>query len=510
MNQTLHQSFFLRFLFPLVLGMFFQYCTGQKWVLFYSSGLSLVFLIIHFIWKTYKNRWFFGVFVALFCFSGGMLLMQQAFGRTEWEWGDEELSCCGTLTEYPVEKKKTVTCRLQLSSTDRQVIVHLPKDSVSLLLLPGDVLRFNCRFSPLEKSDEAMDLDYEWYLRKQGYAATGFVREGQWMHVSHTSAWRYAALQYRSHLIDVMRTLDLSEKSFALNVAMTFGYRNLMDEDVTRSFTSAGISHLVAISGLHVQLIFMALHSALAFMGSRRKYRTLRCLIILPCIWAFTFMTGLAPSLVRAAVMITIYGIGEMLGKRSFTLNIVYSSATMMLLCDPLYLLDVGFQLSYAAVLSIVVIYPMLKRLHKTENPVISHFWSAFCISIAAQLGTAPLCLYYFHQFPVYFWITNMIIVPLSGPLLIGTLISIGAQMLIILPVEIYYPLECILQAAIVTAKSVEELPFSVIPGFYPDEIQTVLSYGLLFSAVAFFRNKNVRRIYLFQFFVLLQVIYYL
>jgi competence protein ComEC len=511
MNQTLRELPFLWFLLPFILGMTFQHGTGLWWVAFCALGVSLLFFIFYFVWRYYSCcRLFFVMCVIFFGFSAGILLMHQAFAETEWERGEEEISCTGTLMEYPAEKEKTAMCRIQLS-LGRRVIVYLPKDSLSLSLIPGDDLHFRCRFTPLGKSAENVDFDYTWYLKKQGYAAIGFVRKGQWAYVSHTSSLRYTALQYRNRLIAVMKTLGLSDRAFSLNIAITFGYRQLMDEDVSRSFASAGIAHLVAVSGMHVQLFYGVLYAAVIFMGSGRRYKTACYLLILSAIWMFAFVAGLAPSLVRATVMISLYGLGKMLSKESNTLNIIFVSAGLMLVYNPLYLFDIGFQLSYAAVIAIVVIYPMIKSLYEVENPEVSYLWNALCVSMAAQLGTMPLCLYYFHQLPMYFWIANMVIVPLSGPLLVGTLASVGVQSLVVLPAWVYCPLEWILQLSMITAKAIEDLPFSVRYGFYPDEVQTVLWYAILLSVIAYFKNRReVRYIYLFQFFVLLQVIYYL
>jgi competence protein ComEC len=505
MYQTLHQTPFLRFLLPFILGIVFQYYLEQQWLMVCSFALSIVFLILHLTGRdSYVNRWFFGIFVSLFCFGGGMFGMGQSLQKITWTQGEEAIYSSGILMDYPSEKAKTMMCKLQLLSVDRKavdkkVIVYLPKDSASLSLLPGDCVTLHCHFMALKKSAGTHDFDYAGYMQHQGYAATGFVGKNQWHRTAHTSTFKYTALQCRTYLIDLMKTFKLSPETFALNVAMSFGYKALMDDDVSQSFRAAGIAHLVAISGLHVQIIFLMLYKIFAFLGNSRRDKIIRSLIILPIIWIFTFVTGLAPSLLRATLMISFYALGELLARKPSVLNMIYVSAMAMLLVDPLYLFDIGFQLSYAAVLSIVIIYPMLHALRETPNPLLRYCRELLCISLAAQLGTTPLCIYYFHQFPVYFWIANLFIVPLSSPLLMGTLSSVGIQSLVALPSWVYCPLEWILQAMIWMAKSVEALPFSVVGDFYPDEIETGLIYAILLAAILFIQNKKIRHIYPLQ-----------
>jgi competence protein ComEC len=506
MNQTP----FLRLLIPFLAGMLLRYHSWPEWIMTGFIVLSVIFLALHFAWgDMYGNRWFFGIFIIFFCLAGGMWLMSQSLEKTEWKWGSEAIVCSGVMMDYPVEKKQTVMCRLQLSSIDTKVVVYLPKDSLSLALIPGSKLALRCRFDSLKRS-EAVDFDYEWYLKKKGFSAIGFVREGCWRQTSCESAWKYAALRYRTHLIAVMEKMGLSRPAFALNVAMTFGHKGLLDEDISQSFRLAGISHLIAISGLHVQILFAGCCLLLSSLGGERRRETIRYLLVLHLIWAYVFITGLPPSLVRAAVMISFYGLGKIFSVQVSTLNIVYASAMLMLLYDPLYLFDIGFQLSYIAVLSIVMIYPLIEQLYETSNPAVRYFWQSLSISIAAQLGTAPLCIYYFHCFPLYFWITNMVAVPLSAPLLSGTLISIGVQSVLTLPSWVFEPIEWLLQAMIHTAGAVGELPLSEIPDLHPDEIQTILFYAILLAGISFFKTGSVRSIYLFQLFVLLQVILYL
>ena len=508
MNQTLFYAPFLRILFPFIGGILIRYFFDVIWISIVGFSLASVVLFLWIFLKgTFHRRYLFGVFVTLFCFASGNVLMHQSFNETDW-------NDCGTgyydgvMQEYPIEKKKTMLCRIQLDNGQR-VMVYLPKDSLSQALLPGQKIRFSSTLSPLEKSKEPQDFDYALYLKMQGYAASGFVAKGQWEISGYEFNLKYKALEYRTQLVEIIQDFRLSEDAYAFGTAMLLGCRDLMDDDVEKSFAVAGISHVISISGLHTQIIFMMLFFVFGFMGNRKKAKVTRHIIILLLMWIFTFISGLSPSVIRASAMLSIYGVGEILSKKMFNLNAVYLSAFLMLFYNPLYLFDISFQLSYLAVLAIVVVYPMIEALHVSENKIVRYLWGSFCVSIAAQLATMPLCAYYFHSFPLYFWFSNIVLAPLVGPILIGMIIALPIHALVALPSWCYSPIDWMLQAIILTAEAVEQLPFASLSGFYPDEIQTLLSYGIIISAIVFFKNRKIQYIYLFQLFVLLQVIYY-
>ncbi len=518
MDQTLRRTPFLRLLFPFVFGVVLQYQNNKPDIVILLMIPSVVSLILHLILKkTFQNRWTFGVFIFLFCVFLGTLSTYFSLQKTIWDFPEKQIFCTAVLIEFPTEKKKTVMCKLQLESIeindilqsiDKKVIAYFPKNQMSTSLKPGKKLAFQCKFTPLKKTSEQAIFDYNLYLIKQGYAAIGYVKNNTWKCYGQVSNLKYKALECQSFLMGTMGKMGLSDKSYALAAALLLGYRDLMDVDLNRSFTSSGVSHVISISGLHVQIIYFALCFLFAYWGNNTRSRIIRQLIILPCIWLFAFITGLSPSVVRSAAMLSFYGIGEMIGKKSVTLNIVFASALLMLLYNPMYLFDVSFQLSYGAVLSIIIIYPMLESLHKTKNPMVKYVWGLFCVSLSAQLGVTPLCIYYFHQFPVYFLLTNLLIVPLISPVLIGMIISLSVRSFLDIPAWCFFPVEYLLRIIVQIVEFIEKLPFAIVENFYPNEIQVALTYIMLFFVVFYLKNRRVLHFYLFQLFLFMQVIY--
>lgn len=511
MDQALQRVPFLRLTLPFIAGILWQYhvvSPALYWLLFFTA---LAFFAWHLVQReVFGRRWLFGAGVYLFCFVAGAWSMSHTMRGVEWDDVAGKSTYTGVLEEYPSEKKKTVLCRLRLEGNGKRVMAYIAKDSLSCSLIPGQILRFSCRFNPLEKAAEPVEFDYNAYLKKQGYSATAFVRAGDWSPEGQVFHFKYKTLEWQRQLAAILREVGFGEQAYAFGTTMLLGCRDLMDADLTRSFSVSGISHVISISGLHTQIIFAMFFFLFSFLGNSRKNRLTRQVIILVCMWVFTCISGLSPSVVRASAMLTFYGLADIFGKQALTLNVVFASAFLMMLYNPFYLFDISFQLSYLAVLAIVLVFPGLERLHVTSNPMVRYLWSSFCISLAAQLATTPLCLYYFHQFPSYFLLANVVMAPLVGPALIGMIAILVIHPLVALPLWCYKPVEWMLDGIILTAEAIELLPYSQIKGIELNEGQTLLLYGCILSALAFLYLKRVKYIYLLQLFVLLQVICYL
>lgn len=486
-----------------------QYHCDEAGIYLVGLSAALVFLLLYgVLTENYGRRWLFGAFVLLFCFSLGSLSFHQTWQSLVWQPSPGN-TYTGVVEEYPLEKKKTVFCSLRLLS-GQKMVAYIATDSASLLLSPGKVVSFTCEANPLEKRNEGEGFNYDLYLKKKGYAATGYVSKNSWKVVGNQFGFKYKALECQKYLAEKLKTTGFNEKAYSFGATMLLGCRDLMDEEVNKNFAVSGISHVISISGLHAQILFVMLFFLFGFLGNSRKSRIVRQVIVLLCMWVFTFISGLSAPVVRASLMLTFYALADTMERPTSSLNIILASAFLMLFYNPLYLFDVSFQLTYIAMLAIVVIYPRLEGLHTTKNPIVRYVWSSFCISLAAQIATVPLCLYYFQQFPVYFWLANVVIAPLVGPALIGMVVALVLQSFFSFPEWLYRPIEWCLDAIILTADAIERLPFSVVKGLAIDGWQLVFMYGVLLSIIALFSLKKKIFLYVFLSFVLLEGFYYL
>lgn len=305
-------------------------------------------------------------------------------------------------------------------------------------------------------------------------------------------AW---AAEQQMHWVGKLERLRLTEAERSVLATLTAGYRQAMDPEVNRQFIVAGVVHLLSVSGFHVAVVGCFVSYLFALLPRRPFFRLLNFLLTFAVVWGYTCLTGLAVPAVRSAVMLTIFLAGRLLRRNTDSYNTLFASAFLMLVYQPFYLLDIGFQLSYLAVFSILYFQPRLSRWIPLRNPLLKAPWEAITVTLSAQTGTFFLCCYYFGQFSTVFLFTNLPITFLSGILLPVTLLWI------VLPE--WFPLVGCLQAgAELLTKSLLWVveSFSRVPGatlrFHFDFLSMLGGYLLLFLLLCYWRNKQVKRLF--------------
>jgi len=412
MTKTLFQAPFLRLTLYFATGAVLQTCFDLFRLWLPVAAVAAVFCVLSFlrcIRKKFVLRWFFGFGLFLLCISVSGILTRQSWQKSCWQGGAGEATIRVEILDDAVKKPKTLM--FSVKSVEQKMIVYLPADSSACLLRAGDSIIVAANFEPAPLP----------YHRNHGIAAVAFVKK--WEKIESSNKKKYFNLKIlakhcRRHLLARLRLLIPEEREFSLAAALAFGYRAEMDRDLKQTFSSTGGSHVLAVSGLHFSIVYGILYFVFSFLGTGKRGNIARQAIILPLMWFFAFFTGMSASVVRAASMMTLWGGGSVFGYRAFTLNTAGVAAFFMLLFDPLNLFDVGFQMSFAAVIAILLVYPRLVALYKSKNPLLNRFWQLSCVSVAAQIGVAPLSIYYFHQFPLVFLLTNIIAIPLTGLLL--------------------------------------------------------------------------------------------
>jgi competence protein ComEC len=223
--------------------------------------------------------------------------------------------------------------------------------------------------------------------------------------------------EFQKYMVDKLDSLHISDEEKAVLATLTLNYRRNMSKNVRMQFSVAGLSHLLSVSGFHVGIISMFISLMLFFMPERIRY-----LFTILLIWLFTYTTGLATAAVRAAIMISIYLAGKVFDRSPDRYNTLAGAAFCMLVYNPFYLFDVGFQLSYMAVFFILYLQPRLSRLLDVRNPILASPWETLTITVSAQIGTVFLCFYYFGQGSLVFLFTNLFLSLLTTILIPATL----------------------------------------------------------------------------------------
>ncbi len=376
----------------------------------------------------YGFRWLFGAHAVLFVFSAGYFLARYHVQSTRAAADDEALSHQGVwlaqTLEYPEEKENSYKVLVRVLGSDslpiapRKALLYLEKDSMlASRLAYGSRLMLYTRWQRPSGPVNPDQFDYAKYLERNGITHQAYVRAE---HIriqpqQRRRDFRGAVMDTREHLLKQLLAYGFSRYEYTLAAAILLGRDDTMDPRLRSGFAAAGAMHILCVSGLHVGVIFLILDQLLKFLNRRKYGPQIKALVLLIMIWLYAMLTGMAPSVMRASTMISFVIVGKALNRPTSVYNSLAASAFLLLITNPLIITHIGFQLSYLAVFSIVTFQPIIYNRWKPKNKILQKAWAITTVSLAAQLGTFPLAVHYFHIFPVYFLITNLIVIPLSS-----------------------------------------------------------------------------------------------
>ena len=327
------------------------------------------------------------------------------------------------LAEFPIEKERSFKCIGNVESTfDKEYVIrtsgnlllYFAKDSSSSALKRGDVVIMENTVHEIGKAKNPYEFDYRSHLKKRQIFHQVFVGSNQWKRIKENqNKSLFDSLNFLSDLLlSRLGEFGFSGDEYAVCAALLLGNKDYLSKEISRSFSTAGAMHVLAVSGLHVGILYLIFNSILSWLNRSKLGKIVKAITLLMVIWAYAALTGFSPSICRASTMFSAVIIGSISNRKSSILNTICASAFILLILDPYLILEVGFQLSYAAVLSIVLIQPMIYKTLDFKHLILDKIWSISSVSLAAQIGTFPLAVYYFHQFPTYFLITNLVVIP--------------------------------------------------------------------------------------------------
>ena len=517
MIPFLHKYPFFRLAVPWMLGI---YC-GDRFSDSFSEPLwgflaCILWACLSFLFyfsERYSWRWCFGVSLSLFCLAGGWLSVNlQLKTAAETEFPKEEAVYRLRVNDFPEVRERTFLCRVWLKErhdslgihpVNKQAILYFQRDSLSSRLQMGEELWVRSRISPPVSARNFDEFDYARYLIRKGISGTGFVASGHWQFSEcrkekegiATVLYRLAA-SYRTQIENLYRRLGIEGDELAVLSALTLGDKTDLSESVRESYSVAGVSHVLALSGLHIGLLY-----ALAFFLLRplllggQSGRVLRSLLLILLLWLFAFFTGLSPSVVRSAAMFSIWALADLCGRQSFSLNTLALTAWLMLLVRPVWLFDVGFQLSFAAVLSILLFQPFLYRLCPVRHRAGTYLWGLVSVSVAAQLGTAPLVLFYFSRFSTHFLLTNLLVVPLVTLILYAAVVLLLLTPMSGLQAVAAVGLEKMLRMLNLLVRWVEQLPYASVDGIWLYPLEVAGCYLVLGAFFCYLCHRRYARL---------------
>jgi len=430
--SRLKQYPLLRMLIPFMAGI----SVGMLWPLqvlnmhlFVFGSLFMIILLFFLYFIEPFGFVLFGNVLYLFLILAGMCHVRLRNSMLEERMDKGYGTYLGKVLERPVKKEKSYRVLLAVRAADGQersagawqkVYATLAVDTVIPTLAYGD--RILCR-GWLNRVNPPMnpgEFDYRKFLLRHGITGQIYLEGDDWMKtgIQGRSRWPVFFHSLRYDLIEKLRAGRMAEREFQVLSALSLGYRDEMDPALRQGYAGAGAMHFLAISGLHVGILYFFLHALLGFLVRVPGGRLLRTVLVLLALVFYAVLSGLSPSVCRAVTMFGFFSAGSALQRHVNTYNILAASAFIMLLVNPFLLADVGFQLSYLAVAGIVYFYPRIFRLLHPSGIITSWLWKLVCVSLAAQLVTFPLTLYYFHIFPVCFPVSNVVVLPLVAVLL--------------------------------------------------------------------------------------------
>lgn len=518
---------FIRWLIPLITGITLQwYFQFSRLEILIAAGISIVLLTIFFsisFFRRFRLSTINGFAIGLLIASLGAFLTWYKDIRNDQDWFgknyDKNSVLVVSLTEKPIEKTKSFKADAKVDIILKNdsihycsgnIIIYFQKDSLPLQMDYGSRLIIDHPLQDIKNSGNPGGFDYKRYSLFHGITHQVYVKENNYRVLTGSNKIFIKDLinKTRVKVLTILRNYIHGEKELGLAEALLIGYKDDLDKNLVQSYSNTGVVHIIAISGLHLGLVYLLLGWILRPLYRKKNMRWLRSIIMLFGLWAFTLLAGAQPSVVRSAVMFSCIILSESLSRKTSIFNTLALSAFILLCIDPFWLWDVGFQLSYAAVLSIVVFMKPIYHWFYIKNKILDFIWKLNAVTIAAQIFTIPLSIYHFHQFPLSFLFTNFLAVPLSSLILFAE---------IFLCIFSFVPLVASILGKILAwliwlmnsyIERIEALPYALWDGLQISVVQTLLliAIGISLGNWLLEKKKNsfwIGLISIFAFFIL-------
>ena len=519
---------FLRLLIPFIIGIIFQFYGEFQINAIAICLIILISAIVIFSFLSEVIRFRFrvvqGILISLFLVSFGSLLAWKKEVRHHPDWygnySDSINFTVGIIKEPTVEKPKSYKALITVQTVinkkvhdnlDGKVLVYFAKNSASKKLEYGDKIIFKKQLQPIKNSGNPNAFDYAQYCAFQQIFQQVYLKKNEWslLKEKNTSWSKSIIFKSRDYILKTLEKYISADNESSLAKALLIGYRVDLDKDLVQAYSNIGVVHLIAISGMHLALIYLFLVWILARIPVIKKSKFTRLILILCCLWFFSLLTGAPASVLRSAVMFSFIAIGDSFNKKNSIYNSLAISAFVLLCYDPFMLWDVGFQLSYLAVLGIVIFQKYIYNWFYFKNKILNAGWKIASVSLAAQLLTLPVCIFYFHQFPLLFLLSNMIAIPLSTAALWGCIAVVAMSSI---PTAALYCGKIV--GGIIWLLNhfvllINSIPFALWSGLSISLLGTILLYLIFicFSYSFIKKNKSILKIALVSTLVLVSII---
>lgn len=501
----------LRLLVPFILGIVCYVELGWH-VLPFITFLLIGFPIIiasHFYFKGHINRpWqkAASLLVLLHFFAVGFVLTwahKQSHYPSHFNNSEGATELLVRISSHPQQKTKSISCTVELHGAldsahhlpvSGQAQFYIQNDKHSERLKYGDYLLVANDIKTLLPPSNPHQFNFKKYYAQRNIYHQGYIKSGHWRVTGQNKSNWLLALSYKwqDYLKQKFAQFFDDEASRGVAQAIVFGYKDDLDDEWMDAFSRTGTIHVLAVSGLHVGIIYVLLSSLLMLKRSKGYVLKLKSIVVLLCLFAYCMLTGFAPSVSRASIMFGVVVVAKAFQRRSTIYNTLSFACFVLLVVQPLNLYNVGFQFSFLAVLGIVYYQKSIRKLLPASSYIGDKIASLLAVSIAAQLATFPLGLYYFHQFPNYFFISNLVVIPF-----ITIILYIGIAFVVFVPFSdsiaqwCAHLMKIYIDFIATVVHYIQELPYAFVEHVHLTFLQMLSLYGLLILVTIAWTQKS-------------------
>jgi competence protein ComEC len=500
MENDLKRIPLVRLLLPFVIGILIAiFYKLDSYYPFYALALFsvcyLTFLSVKKLNTSHKFRWIFGLLIHINLLLTGYCLTitktHQSSTTFNSSSNNKNQTIIGEIIEPPLSKTKTVKAVLKIKGVKNnnrwqngqgKVVIYLKSDSASKLLSIGDVVSFEPKLEKIPPPKNPNEFDYRKYLSFHLIHQQAFLRSNNWQLVkgARKNSLFKIADDIRKYLIHTLEQEGLKDKELAVASALILGYKDDIDAQLKSAYSSAGAMHILAVSGLHVGVIFLIFNQLLKFFDKIKYGVVIRGVILIIILWSYALLTGLSPSVMRAATMFSFIVAAKMTKRNSNFFNTLAASVFALLIYNPMLIMEVGFQLSYFAVIGIVIIQPWVYNWFQFKWWISDKIWEITAVSVAAQIATFPLGLLYFHQFPNYFLLSNLIVIPLAFLILYLGLVTLAFSAVPFVSEYLALGLKYVIQFLNWSVNTIDGLPYSLSENIRFGVVDTWVVYATI------------------------------
>jgi competence protein ComEC len=518
---------FIRLLAPLSAGILIQWhlqVPGVTW--FYILMTSFICLVVFFLvplLSRYLVGWMAGIAITLLFASLGAILAINKDIRNDSGWVGNHYRqndfVIVTTGEPLVEKPKSFKADAQFESLIRGeqtigikggLVIYFKKDSSLQTVGYGTRILIKKSLQLIKASGNPGGFDYKRYSLFHGSTHQVYLQPGEFVLLPRKkeNGFHLFLLTTRERILAILRRYITEDKALGLAEALLIGYKDDLDKSLVQSYTNTGVVHIIAISGLHLGLIYGLLVMLFKPLRRNKKWKWLRPVMIIAGLWLFSFLAGAQPSVLRSALMFTCIVLGEYINRRGSIINTMAVSAFILLCMNPYWLWDPGFQLSYAAVLSIILFMRPIYNWFYFKNKLLDFTWKLNAVTLSAQILTVPFGIYHFHQFPNYFLFTNFIAVPVSSIIVLALILLCTISWLPVIAAITAQGIVWLIHIMNSWIERVNRLPFAVWYGLQISSVQGILlllffltlAYGLIEKKKWAFTTSGLSILFFFVF----------